>query len=329
VLFRSNLLIAWISNTVWSQQGKGLLDDPIPWVATLFANPIVWGYYLWSYHALIKVINNLEVSDVIETHQSEIDEILLKMYCKKWRKFLALFNAVFFSILVFTIQIGLQGRWVGSGFLPNIVVAIDTFAGVYMGSMLVLNLVTNIRIFHKILESKSLRVNPLHPDRCGGLRSLSDYSLKTAYLVAVLGIWVGTIEYQFIGKQGYWFVHLIIPLYIFISTMCFFGPLWTAHSGMKKSKEELLNQIARQFQTDYSNIHSTLSNDAEKIKQGIEKVQQLRNFYAMTDEFPVWPFDVKTFRRYLLTTPTPFLPLLIPLLQKLMESLLKKWGLLV
>lgn len=324
-----NLLTAWISNTLWFQQGKGLLNDPIPWVATLFANPIVWGYYLWSYHGLIKVIDNLEASDVIETNESEIDGILRDMYCRKWRKFLALLSAVSFSILVFVTQLGLRDRWAGSGFLPNIVITVDTFAGIYMSSILVLNLITNIKIFYKVLESKSLKVNPLHPDRCGGLKSLSDYSLKTAYLVAVLGIWVGVIEYQVIGKQGYWFVHLIIPLYIFVSMMCFFGPLWTAHRSMKKSKEELLNQIARQFQTDYSNIHSTLRNGAETIKQGIEKVQQLRNLYTMTDEFPVWPFDVQTFRRYLLTAPTPLLPLLISLLQKLIESLLKKWGVLV
>ncbi len=52
------------------------------------------------------------------------------------------------------------------------------------------------------------------------------------------------------------------------------------------------------------------------------KEKELRAFYTLTDEFPVWPFDVQTFRRFLLTVPAPFLPL-IP---KLIEALLKKWG---
>jgi type III secretory pathway component EscS len=320
------LLAAWVSNTLWSKPGQiGLLQDWLPWIWVLLINPVVLGYYLWSFQAISNVIQELEVSDVVETDTSEIDRIAVKPYKPKWRKFLAFGSAVSFSIFVLITRPSLENSWTSSGLLPTLTVTIATFAVVYMGSMLVLNLITNVWVLHRILGEKELNVNPLHPDRCGGLRPLSDYSLKTAYLAAILGIMVGLIEYQFITQGNgrvYWFAHLIIPLHIALSIACFFGPLLAAHRGMRKAKEELLHEIARQFQKDYAQIHTDLTKDAETFKKGTEKINELRAFYTLTNEFPVWPFDVQTFRRFLLTVPSP----LLPLLPKLIEILLKRWG---
>jgi hypothetical protein len=323
------LLTAWLSNTLWLKppEQTGLLEDPFPWIWMLFINPVVLGYYLWSFQAIDRVIQDLEASDVLETDTSQIDQIVHNAYNRRWRTFLALGSAVSFSILIFATRSGLNNSWTGSGILPALAATIGTCVMVYMGSMLVLNLITNVWVLHSILGSKEvkLNVNPLHPDRCGGLRSLSNYALKTAYLAAVLGLMVGFIEYQFITQgvgRVYWFVHLIIPLHISLSIACFFGPLLAAHRGMRKAKDELLHEIARQFQTDYSQIRVSLTGDAETFKKGNEKIKELRAFYTLTDEFPVWPFDVQTFRRFLLTVPSP----LLPLLPKLIGILLKKWG---
>ncbi|MCC5637581.1 hypothetical protein LC593_17395 [Nostoc sp. CHAB 5844] len=331
------LITAWVSNTLWLPLGqKGLLQDVFPWIWVLLINPVVLGYYLWSFQGIDSVIQELEESDVLEIDESEIqaiNQITFNAYKPKWRKFLAFISAVIFSSFVFVTRFGLKNSWTSSHPLPILIVTITTLILVYIGSMLILNLVSNIWILHSILrrelERKEFNINPLHPDRCGGLRSLSDYALKTAYLAGVLGIMVGFIEYQFITRgtgQNYWFVHLIIPLDVLLSIICFFGPLLAAHRGMKKAKEELLHEIARQFQVDYSKIHASLTGDAETLKQGTEKIKNLRAFYSLTDKFPVWPFDVQTFRQFLLTVSTPLLPLLIGIVQKLIPILLKKWG---
>lgn len=213
------LFTAFLSNTLWSKQGEmGLLRDWIPWLVGLFINPVTLGYYLWSFQAIDKVIQELETSDVLEIDKSEIDQFVINLYSQKWRKLSALASALFFSTIVFIIRPRLEESWTSSSLLPGLTITIATFAVVYMGTILVLNLIINIWIFYQILGNKDLDINPLHPDRCGGLRCLSDYSLKTAYLVAVLGIWIGVIEYQVITQdvgKGFWFVHLVIPLYIF------------------------------------------------------------------------------------------------------------------
>lgn len=322
-----SLLTALVSNTLWFKTGhRGLLQDPIPWIAAILINPVVVGYYLWSFRAINSVIKNLDESNVLEIDISKIERISSTLYYRRWRNLLALGSGVCISIAVFVTQPRLSKSWTSSGLLPNLSITVATLIVVYMGSILILNLIDNIQILHSILKNKKLNVNPLHPDRCGGLRPLSDYSLKTAYLITLLGFWISVISYQTITqstKQDYWYIYSIVIVYIFLSLTCFFGPLLTAHRGMEKAKEDVLHEIARQFQADYLEIHSSLTEDAETLKKRTEKVRELRTFYTMTNEFPVWPFDVQIFRQYLLSVTTPLLSLLIGLLQKYLETVFK------
>lgn len=332
------LLTAWVSKTLWpnpNTSAKELFEDWFPWIWVFFIVPIVLGYYLWSFQAISEVIQDLETSDVVDIDESELVEInqtILNIYKSRWRKFLALSSAAIFSIFVYITRNDLSNSWTSSHPLPRVMLTTITFAVVYMGSVLVLNLISNIWILHHILqrelERQDFKVNPLHPDQCGGLRCLSDYALKTAYLAAILGIMVGFIEYQFIsqGNKIDWYVHLIIPLDILLSIICFFGPLLAAHTGMRRAKDELLLEISKQFQADYSHLHSSLKNDAKTLRKGADKIKELQSFYSVTNDFPVWPFDVRTFRRFLITISSPVLPILVGIFSKMISLLLKKWG---
>ncbi|MEL6556225.1 MAG: hypothetical protein AAFQ63_22625 [Cyanobacteria bacterium J06621_11] len=332
------LLTAWASNTLWpdpTTQAKELLEDWFPWMWVLFIVPIVLGYYLWSFRAINEVIREFSASDVADIDESEfaeISQIIVNIYRSKWRKFLALASAAIFSIFVYITRDSLGNSWTSSHILPRVMLTAITFAVVYMGSILVLNLISNIGILHSILqtelEKQDFKINPLHPDKCGGLRCLSDYAIRTAYLAAVLGIMVGFIEYQFItqGTEIAWYVHLIVPLDILLSIVCFFGPLVAAHRGMKRAKNELLLEISKQFQSDYSQIHAGLTNDAETLQKGAAKIQELQAFYAVTNDFPIWPFDVRIFRQFLITVSSPLLPILVGVMTKVLGLFIKRWG---
>jgi hypothetical protein len=317
------LLTASLSNTIFSTRNNvGLFKDWITWLELIVVDPIIFGYYLWSFCAIEHVIQGLESSNVLETDVSKIKQIIERFYYGKWRKFLVLFISTFFGIVIFLIYPGIQGSWASSGALPRLHYSVGTFIAGYLGGMLVLNLIANIQVLNKILKRKNLDVIPFHPDRCGGLKPLSDYSIKTAYLISIVGIYVGVIVHQLLtkgGRQYVWYIFLVIILYSVLSFGCFFGPLFTAHKGMKLAKRNLLLDISKQFQEDYSMAQSSLRDDPDILKKRTEKIKGLREFYMMTDEFPVWPFDISTLRRYLLTAPTP---LLVPMLEKSIEMML-------
>ena len=317
------LLVALLSNTLVLDSGQGLLQDWLPWFWVLGFNPVVAGYYLWAVRAIVGLIYNLERSDVVDVSQEEIEQVS-RLYQQPWRVWLALLIAVSQSLFFLISRSNLK-NWTGSGLLPALAGAIVSLVMVYMGSRLTLILITNVQVLHRVLGNRKLNINPLHPDGCGGLRPLSRYALNTAYLAAIFGVMIGLIEYQFI-TQGLAGInsplHLLIVLYVVVSLACFFGPLLAAHQGMREAKERLLGAIAKQFQEDYARIQSSLHADAETLKKESAKIQELRSFYTLTNEFPVWPFDVKTLRSYLLSVTTPLIPPLIGIVQKLLSNAL-------
>ncbi len=312
------LIAATLSKTlILHEKHLGLLQDWFAWVWICLLNPVIFGYYLWSFKAIYQLIEYLEQSDIVDTTEAEINLVLLP-YQKSWRQFFGLVTAIAFGIWYFSLQQDVS-NWTGSdGGIPALTGAINAVAIFYAGSVLVLNLTTNVWLLHELLgkNNKQLKINPLHPDRCGGLSPLSRYSLNTAYLAAIFGTMITLSKYQFISQgiaQEYWYFNFTILLYIPISLVCFFGPLLAASRGMKKAKQELLGEIAKQFQIDYKRIHTSLSSDGETLKKEAVKLQELRSIYTLTNDFPVWPFDVTTFRQYLLSVVTPLLPLLIKL----------------
>ncbi|MDZ8081151.1 MAG: hypothetical protein RMX35_19050 [Nostoc sp. DcaGUA01] len=310
------LIAATVTKTlILHEKHLGLLQDWFAWVWICLLNPVIFGYYLWSFKAFYRLIQYLEKSDIVDTTEAEIKLVLLS-YQKSWRQFLALGTAIAFGIWYFSVQKDVY-NWTGSdGGIPALTGAINAVAIFYAGAVLVLNLTTNVWLLHELLGNKQLKINPLHPDRCGGLSQLSQYSLNTAYLAAIIGSMITLSKYQFISQgiaQEYWYFNFIILLYIPISLICFFGPLLAARKGMRKAKEELLGDIAKQFQADYVQIQKSLSSDAEALKKETAKLQELRSLYTLTNEFPVWPFDVTTFRQYLLSVVTPLVPVLLKL----------------
>jgi hypothetical protein len=323
------LFTALISHTLLTEHGNiGLFNDWRTWIELLLIQPLILGYYLWSIVAIKNVIESLKISISINIDLFDLTNVSTNFFYGKWRKFLALIISIFYGISVFYMYRDIENSWASSGILPRITYAIGTLIYIYISCMLVLNLISNMLVLNHVFKKQDLNLIPLHPDRCGGLRSLGDYSVKTAYLISLFGLYIGIFMPNIFkqgGEQYIWYIFITLFLYMIFSFGCFFGPLFTAHKGMKTAKENLLLDISKQFQEDYLIAQTSLSDDSEALKHKVEKIKELRVFYAMTDDFPVWPFDIHTLRRYLLAVPTPLVAPLISLFSKSIVTFFKNF----
>jgi hypothetical protein len=311
-----------INSSLLSANQASLLRDWSYWVWSCFFTPVVVGYYVWVSGAMESLLRSIKESEVVEISDEEIKSLIPLYRQVRWN-YLSLFLGIMIGVLFYLSRADVPS--LSANFFSRMLGSISMCIGGYIISMTVISFVLNVYSLRKVLRDKKFNLNPLHPDKCGGLRVLSEYSLKTAYLASAFGVVIGMTEYRYISLgiiDKYWYLHLSIPVYIICATICFLLPLNASHAGMKKSKEELLHNIAMQFQNDYFRTRAELKQDAAGLKNEVEKIQQLQILYEMTDKFPVWPFDVTTLRRFAATLTIPVIPILIGIASKLIESFL-------
>lgn len=304
--------------------------------------------YLWSGQAIFGLLSDLAEVKALEI--SEKDWGIVKSHYKKsklyrfiWVIFCAALHSSAFGIFIFSPDFP---RWENANiFIRVIAIGANTIFS-YMLFSLLATLILNVKVLHSLFSKKSLKVKLLHPDKCGGLRPLSQYVLYSAYAVSVVGGMIGLSEYmltidvsQQVSSSSYsslitavfpsqvnlnWLLHFFVIVYIFLSLIIFFGPLLVVHREMLEAKEGILKEISEQFQTDYDNLKTLLSEDSLALREQVEKFNQLDIIYSRTSAFPVWPFDIQTLRKYLLSVATPLIPSISAFFTSFLQDLLSK-----
>jgi hypothetical protein len=274
---------------------------------------------------MYSLIQALQYSRVVDISNDEMT-IMLTPYQKPWRKILSVLGAIIFGTIFFISRLNITNNWSSSGLIPKLSSTISVMIGGYMTSIIALTLIMNVWALGKALSSKKFRLNPLHPDHCGGLSPLSKYSLMTAYLAIIAGAFLGLVQYILLAQnlaQQYWYIFLSTPLYIIWTLTSFFAPLTTAHIQMQEAKREKLSEIAEQFREEYGVTLAGLHKHSDELKQGMEKIKQLQELYEVTQKFPDWPFDAVTLRRFLLALTTPIAAPIISILVQILAEYLK------
>lgn len=302
-----------------------LLTDTYYLVTDILLVPVALGYYVWSVSAPVKVLKELEAAGSIKLEDEEIQtgRRLLKTRIPTYGA-IVLSAIITAAALYHNLKVRLiSGLWLHAT-LWGLGVCIAMYSlKIYIGIATALRYIVNAIFFRMVLRNVVL--HPLHPDRAGGLRPLGRYALFTTYPVALVGSIAAFAEYWiFTHSLGgtSWELHLLCVLYVILGPLVFFGPLWAAHGAMRRAKEDLMIRISKQFTHDFSLTYAELTGSAQSLKDNIEKIRQLQELHRLARSFPVWPFDIVTIGRFLLTMSTPILTVGVSLLGDLLRRLL-------
>lgn len=172
-------------------------------------------------------------------------------------------------------------------------------------------------------RSALIRVNPLHPDRVGGLRPVARIGIQNQLIVAIVGVNIGSlfVVLQMLGEATSIWIGVIASIaYLIIAPIVFVGPLIPFRPHMLRSKAEYLHAIADQFRDDLEVVLRYL-NDDQASSTKLEKLERLSAVHARIARLPEWPLDTTTIRRFGATLLTPAVSVLISwLFKKIIEG---------
>ena len=304
--------------------------------------PVMAWFYLWGSREMPFLLTDLRDSGAITLNENDVDDIA-DIYKNPWRMIFSSFIALPLCIVFFFFLYTKESSGGNPVFIiPIIGHSLAFLLGTYMAMMLILVLITNIWALHQVFKERE--INIAHPLQYGGLNALSDYSLKTVYLAAMFAFMIALFIYRYGNfnlceisalniqlfkaesleglcqiRLYYLMVYIGFPLYLVVAFSCFFLPLYTAHQRMNEAKDKLLNGIAIRYQENYDRAKAEVD-DAKVLAEEISKIKGIQEFYDLTDQFLVWPFDFPTLRNFFLSMATTTLAVLSPILTGYLTS---------
>jgi hypothetical protein len=170
-------------------------------------------------------------------------------------------------------------------------------------------------------------IQPSHPDHCGGLRTLGNFSFGMALPILILSLLLGF--YALIGftPLGAYLLEpilatILLPFVLLLAAIAFFVPLWDIHRKMVDGRKEYEDDFAdwtakleQTIQTSIENQEPINSQALEKAKTAKEEMEILQVLHPDKVNYPVWPFD----RRILIAFLTPQIPAILSLLADLVK----------
>ena len=150
---------------------------------------------------------------------------------------------------------------------------------------------------------KSENLMPLNPDKTGGLRLLGKLCLELDMAVAIPSI---VFIVYFIKGVTIFNAYTLAFLFVYtlLLAIIFFLPITPAHDAMFDAKEKELQKLSTLFRDFYSAISDRKKALDPKYLEGLRSLHFL---YEEVNKMAVWPLDIRTIARFLVTSFLPWI----------------------
>jgi hypothetical protein len=176
-----------------------------------------------------------------------------------------------------------------------------------------------------VANDPTVRVVPTHPDGTGGLLPVGRASLFISLTVFVSGLGLTAIVVQsyFSGVPLSGFFFAMCAGYLLIGPVLFFMPLTPLRRVMLDRKQRYLLEVDHLYQevdARHREAITALHADANALQAQTALSSLIERAEAMT----VWPFDRKTFRRFLALLVAPIVPVFkeLPIVEEMIRRFL-------
>jgi hypothetical protein len=320
------IVVAMIQQTLFTSHGRlGLFHDFGWWELSIIAFNATFYVFLWLPDGITETITGLIRNKTLIFKENGLDNYIqdfYRIYSGKLWSLIPLCTAIPYVLFMYVpAQRNFQTWQTENDFSFWFVIFIWSLM-FFMGITLLTRGVIVIYWLNKLFKQYDIDVRVLHPDNAGGLAPLGKFSAAIGYVIAIYAISgvIGSISESIITSQSYFevikqpFVLLAYLFYCVMAPVVFFAPLSVAHLAMKRAKDDFITQVSDQFEIEMSKIPLLLSSDADELKKGLYKIEELQKLHSIASKFPVWPFNSDNLIRFLSSVISPFVISFIPIL---------------
>jgi len=228
---------------------------------------------------------------------------LEKAYNNRYGTVLAVLVGLGFSVYNYFSK---PGTWLGVGGGVGAVYArVFIAVNVYIICVVVYKCAVTAWGIGKILRLR-IDVQPMHPDRCGGLRPIGQLSLAINYFVVIVMVYFALVFiFDPLPRQQPFYLVLYLIFY-FLGPWLVYACLAPANKRMSERKDQARARLNRTFAAYYERIAGGDNQETFKM-EAAGSIPALYDLYRIVDRMPVWPFDLASMTRFAITYALPFI----------------------
>jgi hypothetical protein len=300
-------------------------------LSMLFIFPFVVGFILKYYNEVPKLYYALfaRIEDAPEEEFEKFIERLDRRFNTKLVPVVVIVGTVLLNLKYYTQILNKEAglNWISSGDLLEGILNTDsgfTGAGLYSAAIQVVLIYTvfylawNCLVFawglHLFFNEYkfNIKINPLHSDRCCGLKRIGDVSILSNTVLFFLGIYLSLKVIDKVVLQGVKISNDIgnpafLCFYVVLAPLLFFLPLASAHRKMKFEKDKLVSSVSRSYSKAIVEIKDNYSKDLMEQANSLDAL-----LVRLDKKIPVWPFNFKSLESFFGAVVAPVLPILLP-----------------
>ncbi len=155
------------------------------------------------------------------------------------------------------------------------------------------------------LADMRLRLQPMHPDRCGGMSALGVLPMEANYLVGIIVMFLAVEAFATLhtsgGNLGFF---VVFGVFVIASFLMPFVALAKVSRNLRAQKREILLQLHHRYQKPFETYVSRLSEHADNSRL-VAAMQALDEQRQIISKIPVIPVDLKSWVKYATTIVIP------------------------
>lgn len=173
-------------------------------------------------------------------------------------------------------------------------------------------------------QTEKIKLRPLHPDRCCGLRFVGDFTLRMSGFVAFYPVFLTLLslfypEFVATPQLQAGLIYSGAVFYAGIASLVFIYPTQSAHALMSAEREDALYRLNRRFFALYEDIFDDVDptgTNLERITEQTSLLNNIREYYREVEQRAVWPFDLRVVTQF---TGVVGIPILLMFLERIIK----------